>query len=112
MSRFPSLTFMLVSVFSLTGCMHQQPMYQPSPYGQQMYGAPGGYAPPGTLVIPQSSAPPYQPGGTYDSDIKPDDFKSESGSSTDDKFYDEGGVPPAKDADPNAAPFTRDIGNP
>ena len=109
MSRFPLPAVTLVTVFSLTGCMYQQPMYQPAPYGQQMYGAPGSYAPPGTLVIPQSNAPPYQPGATYDNNIETDDFKTDDSSSTDGKFY-EGGVPPAKDPDPNNAPFTRDFG--
>lgn len=111
MSRFPLLTVMLVPVFSLAGCMYQQPMYQPNPYGQQMYGAPGGYAPPGTLVIPPSNATPYTPGSTFDNSIKPDDFKSEGSSSTDDKFYgNEEGVPPGKDPDPSNTPFIRDIG--
>ena len=110
MSRFPFI-IMLTVLLSLTGCMHQPPMYQPSPYGQQMYGAPGGYVQPGTLVIPPSSAPPYQPGSTYDNSIKPDDFKRENGSNSDGKFYEgDGGVPPAKDPDPTNAPFTRDLG--
>jgi hypothetical protein len=105
---------MLLTVFSLMGCMYQQPMYQPGPYGQQMYGAPGSYAPPGTLVIPQSNAPPHSPGSTFDNDLKEDDFKrDENGSSTDEQFYNDKGVPLGKDPDPNnSAPFNRDLGNP
>ncbi len=110
MSRFPFI-IMLSAVLSLIGCMHQPPMYQSNPYGQQMYGAPGGYAQPGTIVIPPSNAPPYQPGSTYDNNIKPDDFKRDNGTNSDGKFYDsDGGVPPAKDPDPQNAPFKGDFG--
>ena len=110
MSRFPLLFIIFIAAFNLMGCMHQPPMYQASPYGQQMYGAPGGYTQPGTLVIPPSSAPAYQPGATFDSNIKTDDFERDNGSSSDGKFYEDGGVPPAKDPDPNA-PFKNDLGN-
>ncbi len=104
MSRFPS-RLMLNSVLSacgltLSGCMYQQPMYQPAPYGQQMYGAPGGFTQPGTMVIPPSNAPPYQPGatGTYESNPRTDDFKA-APSQGDGRFFGEdGGVPTPKDS--------------
>jgi hypothetical protein len=103
MSRFPSRRFLsgslAISSLFLAGCMYQQPMYQPAPYGQQMYGAPGGYSQPGNIVIPQSSAPPYQPGpNTYDSNPKADDFKAEPNPSGDQFFRGDGGVPAPKDS--------------
>lgn len=74
MSRLPWL-FVSLLMFVSTGCMNQ-PMYQPG-YGQPMYGqpmyGPGGYSQPGTLVVPQSNAPAYVPGNTYDSNPN-DDF--------------------------------------
>jgi hypothetical protein len=83
--------------------MYQQPMYQPAPYGQQMYGAPGSYAAPGTMVIPPSNVTPYTPGatGTYDSNIKSDDFKADDNGSTSGGgrfFGEDGGVPTPKDS--------------
>lgn len=111
MFRLPSQFALLLLLAS--GCMYQ-PMYQPG-YGQPMYG-PGGYAQPGTMVVPQSNAPPYNPGSTYDANPS-DDFKSNDSSAKDGRFFsgdDDGGVPPARD--PNASgsePFNRDpLNNP
>lgn len=106
MLRLPSQLALLLLLIS--GCMHQ-PMYQPG-YGQPMYPS-GGYAQPGTMVVPQSNAPPYVPGSTYDSNPS-DDFKSGGSSSKDPRFFsgdDDGGVPPAKDPDATSSePFNRD----
>lgn len=79
MSRFPIKIAAPLSLFALAGCMYP-PMYQQGPYGQQMYGPQGNFAPSGTLVVPPSNAPLFQPGGsTYSSPgITPsqaDDFK-------------------------------------
>ena len=115
MSRFLPLFVLSVAVLATCGCMHQ-PMYQPYPYGQPMYAPQGGYQQPGTLVIPQSNAPPYVPGGTYESDpLKPDDFKQGSGTTGDSRFFgdDAGGVPTPKDStDPNREQFNRELGTP
>lgn len=105
MSRLPSL-FILVLISIASGCMYQQPMYQPG-YGQQMY-APGGYAQPGTLVVPQSNAPAYVPGSTYDN---PDDFKTDKAGGTDPRFFsgdDDGKVPSPRDPTPGE-PFNGDL---
>ena len=106
MSRLPSL-FTLVMISLASGCMYQQPMYQPG-YGQQMY-APGGYAQPGTIVVPQSNAPAYDPSSTYDNPN--DDFKTDGTSGKDPRFFsgdDDGKVPSPKD--PNSGePFSRDL---
>ncbi len=118
MSRFPyrfvCASVLVCTVTLLTGCMYQQPMYQPGPYGQQMYGAPGGYAQPGTMVIPQSNIAPYPPGSvnTYDSNTKPDDFEAERGSSDGRFFGEDGGVPPGKDPGPDSGDqrFNREFG--
>lgn len=107
MFRLPSQLALLFLLLG-SGCMHQ-PMYQPG-YGQPMYGP--GYAAPGTIVVPQSNAPPYVPGSTYDNPN--DDFKS-NGSTKDGRFFSEdgeGGVPPAKDPDASGEPFNNDpLGN-
>lgn len=63
MSRFPIRITAPLSLFALAGCMYP-PMYQQGPYGQQMYGPQGNFAPSGTLVVPPSNAPLYQPGGS------------------------------------------------
>ena len=71
MSRFPIKFAASLSLFVLTGCMHP-PMHQQAPYGQQMYGPQGNFAPSGTIVVPPSNAPLYQPGGsTYSSPSTP-----------------------------------------
>lgn len=121
MSRFQSLAMLSVVSVASFGCMHQ-PMYQPYPYGQPMYGPQGGYQQPGTLVIPQTNAPPYVPGGTgtYESDpLKTDDFNRGSGTSgtTDNRFFqsdEAGGVPSPKDTttDPNRDQFNRELSPP
>ena len=65
MSRFSTKFAAPLSLIALAGCMHP-PMYQQGPYGQQMYGPQGNFAPSGTIVVPPSNAPPYQPdGSTY-----------------------------------------------
>lgn len=113
MSRFPlfflSTSSVIVLISANSGCMYQQPMYQPSPYGQQMYGAPGGYVQPGTMVVPPSNGTPYPPGSTYDSAPRADDFNAEKGG----KFFGEdGGVPTPKDtgSDTGVQQFNRDLG--
>ena len=63
MSRFPNKSAAILSLLALTGCMYP-PMYQQGPYGQQMYGPQGNFAPSGTIVVPPSNAPLYQPGGS------------------------------------------------
>ena len=116
MSRFPSRRIftgaLAISSLILPGCMYQQPMYQPSPYGQQMYGAPGAYSQPGNIVIPQSNAPPYQPNtNTYDSNPKADDFKAEPNPPGDQFFRGDGGVPAPKDSGAGTGDeqFNRDL---
>lgn len=119
MSRFPShvcsaTVLSLLTIFT-GGCMYQQPMYQPGAYGQQMYGAPGGYVQPGTMVIPPSNGNPYPPAGTntYDSNTRPDDFNAEKGTSGESggKFFGEdGGVPNPKDSGTGDQQFNRDLG--
>jgi hypothetical protein len=95
-------------IISASGCMYQQPMYQPygSPYGQPMYQSAPGYSTPGTLVIPPSNTNPYPLGGTsggstYEDDaLKSDDFRRDNGSGTGNgRFFgeDAGGVPNPQD---------------
>ena len=118
MSRFPSRVLrggvLVFTTNFLTGCMYQQPMYQPAPYGQQMYGAPGGYVQPGTMVIPPSNVNPYPPGGanTYDNNTRTDDFEAENGSSDGRFFGEDGGVPPGKEPGPDSGDqrFNREFG--
>ena len=67
MSRFPTKFAAPLSLLALAGCMYP-PMYQQGPYGQQMYGPQSNFAPSGTIVVPPSNAPLFQPGGsTYSS---------------------------------------------
>lgn len=90
-------------ITAVSGCMYQPPMYQQGPYGQPMYGAPGGYSQPGTMYIPPSNAAPYPPGSTYD--VRPDDFRAApggtgtgTGTGTDDRFFrEDGGTPLPRD---------------
>lgn len=116
MSRFPSRVIcastMSMLLSATNGCMYQQPMYQPNPYGQQMYGAPGGYVQPGTMVVPPSNATPYPPGSTYDPAPGADDFNAEKGTSGGKFFGEDGGVPTPKDTgtDTGVQEFNRDLG--
>lgn len=118
MSRLPS-RFAVLSLLAMAGCMNQ-PMYQPYPYGQQMYAPQNGYGQPGTLVIPPSGTVPYQPGGTYEGDpATSDQFKRDTGTGTGTgtgQFFgdDTGGVPTPREpsTDDDAAPFTNDLSNP
>ncbi|MCA9061478.1 MAG: hypothetical protein KDA96_00385 [Planctomycetaceae bacterium] len=59
-------TLLTLAGFAVSGCMH--PGYAPPPY--PMYPAPQMSAPPGSLVIPESNAPPYEPDppSTYGND--------------------------------------------
>ena len=102
----------LLSCFLLAGCMWPG-MYYGSPYRQPMYAPPGvvNQTPPGTLVIPESNAPPYEPGRTYDSD--PDDDFRRSDDDRDGRFYgsdDDDNAPLPKDLDRNM--FDNDLGGP
>ena len=122
MSRFPLKFTALVSLLALAGCMHP-PMYQQqAPYGQQMYAPQGNFPPSGTMVIPPSNAPLYQPGGsTYSNPGTPstpstpaqsDDFKKPSGSS-DPRYFgpDEQQVPLPSDPGTGSGsqPFSNDL---
>ena len=116
MSRFPSqfiCAYALIALISAnSGCMYQQPMYQPGPYGQQMYGAPGGYVQPGTMVVPPSNGTPYPPASTYDPVPRADDFNAEKGTSGGKFFGEDGGVPTPKEtgSDTGVQQFNRDLG--
>ena len=82
MFRFPTKFAAPLSLLALAGCMYP-PMYQQGPYGQQMYGPQGNFAPSGTIVVPQTNAPLYEPGGsTFSVPATPgqlDDFKKPNG---------------------------------
>ncbi|MCA9035188.1 MAG: hypothetical protein KDA91_08665 [Planctomycetaceae bacterium] len=116
MSRFYGYWALPCLLVSATGCM--QPMgsgymYGPSSYQYpqqyqypqnqvpQMYGAPA-YGSPGTLVVPQSDAPPYSPGSptsTYEDDPK-DTWSNPSGgtgSTSGGNMFGEDPVPKPKD---------------
>lgn len=118
MSRFPLKFTALVCLLTLAGCMHP-PMYQQPPYGQQMYAPQGNFPPSGTMVIPPSNAPLYQPGGsTYSTPStpgtpsQPDDFKK-PGAATDPRYFgpDEQQVPLPSDPGtaPGSQPFSNDL---
>lgn len=118
--RYPALPglirlFSVSGLLAVSGCynpyMHRQP-----PYGQPMYGQPQMMSPtaPGTLVIPDSNAPPYDPaspGSTYEDAT--DDWQR-SPDYDDGQFYrrddTEGGVPQPREPG-NSAPFDNDLGS-
>ena len=118
MSRFPIRITAPLSLFALAGCMYP-PMYQQGPYGQQMYGPQGNFAPSGTIVVPPSNAPLYQPdGSTFSSPgITPgqaDDFKKPADG---DRFFTpDDKVPMPSDAGAGSGdesgkrPFSSDLG--
>jgi len=93
-----------VMITLMCGCMRPYNYYG-NPYQQPMYGPPANLSPqPGTLYIPPSNAPPYDPQGgpsTYD---EPTDTWSNPGSATDSRFFGE-------DADDNPVPNPRDPGS-
>ena len=115
MSRFPLKFTALVSLLAFAGCM-RPPMYQQAPYGQQMYAPQGNFAPSGTMVIPPSNAPLYQPGGsTYSTPgtpSQPDDFNKPSGSS-DSRYFGPGEQQVPLPSDPGSGtgsrPFSNDL---
>ncbi|MBC7966377.1 MAG: hypothetical protein H7Z17_10700 [Fuerstia sp.] len=90
MSRFPTKFAAPLSLLALAGCMYP-PMYQQGPYGQQMYGPQGNFAPSGTMVVPQTNAPPYELGGsTYSvpgTQVPLDNFEK-SNSGKDSRYFD------------------------
>lgn len=90
MSRFPTKFAAPLSLLALAGCMYP-PMYQQGPYGQQMYGPQGNFAPSGTIVVPQSNGPLQELGGsTYSApgtSGQQDDFEKSNGSK-DRRFFD------------------------
>ncbi len=102
MSRFPTKFAAPLSLLALAGCMYP-PMYQQGQYGQQMYGPQGNFAPSGTIVVPPSNAPLYQPdGSTFSSPgITPgqaDDFKKPAAADGDRFFTPDDKVPMPSDA--------------
>lgn len=114
MSRFPLKFAVPLSLFVLVGCMYP-PMYQQGPYGQQMYGPQGNIAQPGTIVVPPSNAPLYQPGGaTYSTPgtpNQPDDFNKPA-DSTDGRFFSpDDKVPLPSDAGSGTGTDTRPFSN-
>jgi hypothetical protein len=123
MSRFPFKLAAPASLIALVGCM-QPPMYQQNPYGQQMYAPQGNFAAPGTFVVPQSNAPPYQPlDSTYGTPTTPNSTTPNSTTPTDSFgkplnsgdtrfFTPDGEVPPPKDPASGAdstRPFDNDF---
>ena len=87
------LVVLSVSLLS-TGCLNPwygygRPYGYGNPYGQQYAPPPSPNSNPGSLYIPESNAPPYEP--TYNE--KADDFDK---SGSDGQFY-EGGVPQPQD---------------
>ncbi|MCA9060061.1 MAG: hypothetical protein KDA85_16250 [Planctomycetaceae bacterium] len=84
------------------GCMH--PGYGPQPY-PPMYAPPGQYsAPPGSLIIPESNAPPYEPGsGTSTYEDPRDSFDRPNGQDSD------GGVPQPRQPGDSNGPFFEDF---
>lgn len=119
MSRFPTKFAAPLSLLALAGCMYP-PMYQQGPYGQQMYGPQGNFAPSGTIVVPQSNAPLYEPGGSTFSTPgttpgKVDDFDKPAGTNDGRFFNPEDKVPLPSDAGAGggegtgARPFSSDL---
>ncbi|MEJ7595098.1 MAG: hypothetical protein WKF77_26535 [Planctomycetaceae bacterium] len=95
-------------------------MYQQAPYGQQMYSPQGNFAPSGTIVVPPSNAPLYQPGGsTYSipstTPTQTDDFKKPVNNDGDRFFSPDENVPLPSDAGTGAdkgsgtRPFSSDL---
>ena len=117
MSRFPTKFVTPLSLLALVGCMYP-PMYQQRPYGQQMYGTQGNFAPSGTIVVPPSNAPVYQPGGsTFSSpSVTPaqaDDFKKPAAEDPRVFTPSDGNVPlpsdPGAESGSGARPFSSDL---
>lgn len=80
------------------------------PYQQPMYAPPQNLSPPGTLVIPPSNAPLYNPsngGSTYEADPKDDWQPGTSGSGSGMFDSEPGGVPTPKDPG-GSSPFYQD----
>ncbi|HQX54235.1 MAG TPA: hypothetical protein PLR25_30255 [Planctomycetaceae bacterium] len=107
MSRFPSRFVASLSMLSLVGC--HPPMYQQGQYGQQMYSPQGNFAPSGTIVIPQTNAPPYSPGSTYSA--PPADSFQKPAEPNDGRFFNsDGEVPlPSDPGSGGARPFSNDL---
>lgn len=76
----------IAGLTALAGCYHHPYMNYGSPYGQPMYAPPQNLnqGAPGTLYIPESNAPPYDP-STYDDDI--DDWRKSPDSGGDGSFF-------------------------
>ena len=88
----------IVGLLTMAGCYSPYMNYG-YPHGQQIYAPPQnlGQPAPGTLVIPESSAPPYDPGGasTYEDDI--DDWRKSQDGTGSGSFFEEDqddGLPP------------------
>lgn len=111
MSYSFSASLLLISAACLSGCYNPYMNYG-NPYMQPGYAPPQTLNPgaPGTLIIPQSDAPMYDPAQTYDDDIDDDFEKSGSGS-----FYgtdSEEGVPRPRDLENGSKMFDSDLGGP
>jgi hypothetical protein len=91
----------------LAGCMYPSNYYG-NPYQQPMYGPPGTMQQqPGTLFIPPSDAPAYDPGAapsTYDEPTDTWSNPSSGGGSGDSRFFGE-------DPQDNLVPDPRDAGS-
>jgi hypothetical protein len=109
MSGFPLRIVALLFVLSSIGCY--PPMYQQAPYGQQMYGPQGNFAPSGTIVVPPSNAPLYAPGSTYTAPSQTDSFAKPAESKDERYFGSEGSVPLPSDAGTGTGtrPFDNDL---
>lgn len=96
----------LLGTLFLSGCMNPG-MYYGNPYGQPMYAPPqminqGVIGNPGSLIIPESSGPAYNPSGsTYDDSDLGDPTDGFEKADEDGQFY---GAP----KDDDVAPFPRD----
>ena len=103
-------SFALMSILLTAGCMHPG-MYCGNPYAQPAYspqvinnGAPG------SLYIPETSAPPREPLGTYESDPPNDDFDRPNGRFFESDQDNSGGVPVPPDSSQDR--FRNDLGGP
>ncbi|MEZ6059192.1 MAG: hypothetical protein R3C19_02405 [Planctomycetaceae bacterium] len=106
-------------VLPVAGCYNPY-MYPRGPYGAQpMYAPPQNLAPsaPGTLYIPESNAPPYEPSspGTNTYEDATDTWQPSPGTNGGDgQFYQrndsEGGVPNPREVNPNGNMFDSDLG--
>jgi hypothetical protein len=108
----------VASTSLVAGCMYPSNYYG-NQYPQQMYSPPGNLSQPGTLYIPPSNAPPYNPANSPSTYDEPTDTWSnpDTGSDSDSRFFGEDGddspVPDPRDAGSGtrSEPFGGDFGS-